>query len=232
MMKRIMIVVVFSVALVASAFASSGRNDDIERIRNATQVFREIMATPDKAIPRELLESAKCIAIIPGEKKAAFVVGANYGKGIATCRTAEGWSSPLFVALGGGSVGFQIGGSSTDLVMIFRNEKGLRSLLSDKFKIGADATAAAGPVGRHAAADTDAKMNAEILTYSRSKGLFAGVSLDGAVVQADQGGNHAMYGGNVNRREILNGSVRVPEAAEPLLNEIAQYTRAEEASNQ
>jgi SH3 domain-containing YSC84-like protein 1 len=232
MMKRIMIVVIFSVALVASAFASSGRSDDIERIRNATQVFREIMATPDKAIPRELLESAKCIAIIPGEKKAAFVVGANYGKGIATCRTAESWSSPLFVALGGGSIGFQIGGSSTDLVMIFRNEKGLRSLLSDKFKIGADATAAAGPVGRHAAADTDAKMNAEILTYSRSKGLFAGVSLDGAVVQADQTGNHAMYGGNFNRREILNGSVRVPEAAEPLLREIAQYTRAEQASNQ
>ena len=230
-MKRIMVAVVFFVALVSSAFASSGRSDDIERIRNATQVFREIMATPDKAIPQELLESAKCIAIIPGEKKAAFVVGGNYGKGIATCRTAGGWSGPLFVALGGGSVGFQIGGSSTDLVMIFRNEKGLRSLLSDKFKIGADATAAAGPVGRHAAAATDAKMNAEILTYSRSKGLFAGVSLDGAVVQADHSGNHAMYGGNVNRREILNGSVKVPEAAEPLLKEIGQYTRAEQASN-
>ena len=232
MMKRIMIVVVFSVALFASAFASSGRSDDIERIRNATQVFREIMATPDKAIPQELLESAKCIAIIPREKKAALIVGGSYGKGLATCRTAGGWSAPLFVALGGGSVGFQIGGSSTDLVMIFRNEKGLRSLLSDKFKIGADATAAAGPVGRHAAADTDAKLNAEILTYSRSKGLFAGVSLDGAVVQADQSGNHAMYGARVNRREILTGSVRVPEAAEALLNEIAQYTRAEQASNQ
>lgn len=231
MMKRIMIAVVFSAALVASAFASSERSDDVERIRNATQVFREIMATPDKAIPQELLESAKCIAIIPGEKKAAFVVGASYGKGIATCRTAEGWSTPLFVALGGGSVGFQIGGSSTDLVMIFMNEKGLHSLLSDKFKIGADATAAAGPVGRHAAAATDAKMNAEILTYSRSKGLFAGVSLDGAVVQADQSGNHAMYGRNVNRQEILSGSVRVPEAAQPLLNEIAQYTRAEQATN-
>jgi lipid-binding SYLF domain-containing protein len=232
MMKRIMIAVVFSVALVSSAFASSGRSDDIERIQNATEVFREIMATPDKAIPQELLESAKCIAIIPGEKKAAFVVGGNYGKGIATCRTAGGWSGPLFVALGGGSFGFQIGGSSTDLVMIFRSEKGLHSLLSDKFKIGADATAAAGPVGRHAAADTDAKLNAEILTYSRSKGLFAGVSLDGAVVQADHSGNHAMYGEHVNRREILNGSVRVPEAAEPLLKEIAQYTRAEQASNQ
>lgn len=231
MMNRILIAVALVVGLASSAFAGSGRSDDIERIQNATEVFRKIMATPDKAIPQELLESAKCIAIIPGEKKAAFVIGGNYGKGIATCRTTDGWSSPLFVALGGGSVGFQIGGSSTDLVMVFRNEKGLQSLLSDKFKIGADASAAAGPVGRHAAADTDAKMNAEILTYSRSKGLFAGVSLDGAVVQADQSGNQAMYGGNVNRREILNGSVPLPEAAEPLLKEIAQYARAEQASD-
>jgi len=234
MMKRIMIALVafaFSVTLVGSAFASSGRSDDIERVRNATDVFHDIMATPDKAIPQELLESAKCIAIIPGEKKAAFVVGGNYGKGIATCRTPEGrWSSPLFIAVGGGSVGFQIGGSSTDIVMVFRNNKGLRSLLSDKFKIGADATAAAGPVGRHAAADTDAKMNAEILTYSRSKGLFAGISLDGAVVQADKSGDHAMYGERITRREILNGSVRVPASAEPLLRNIARYAPAERAS--
>ena len=229
-MKRIMITAALALGLVSSAVASSGRGDDIERIQNATQVFREIMATPDKAIPQELLESAKCIAIIPGEKKAAFVVGGNYCKGIATCRTDGGWSTPLFIAIGGGSVGFQIGGSSTDIVMIFMNEKGLHSLLSDKFKIGADATAAAGPVGRHAAADTDAKMNAEILTYSRSKGLFAGISLAGAVVQADQSGNHAMYGENVSRREILSGSVKAPEAAEVLLKEIAQYTQAEQAS--
>ena len=234
-MKRILAVVavfVFSLTLVSSAFASSGRSDDVERIRNATDVFHDIMATPDKAIPQELLESAKCIAIIPGEKKAAFVVGGNYGKGIATCRTPEGrWSSPLFIAVGGGSVGFQIGGSSTDIVMVFRNDKGLRSLLSDKFKIGADATAAAGPVGRHAAADTDAKLNAEILTYSRSKGLFAGISLDGAVVQPDHSGNHAMYGENVTRKEILNGSVKPPESAKMLLKEIRESVRAEQASN-
>lgn len=230
MVKHIALLAALAAGLVSSALASSDRNDDIERIRNATQVFHEIMATPDKGIPQELLESAKCIAIIPGEKKAAFVVGGSYGKGLATCRTAGGWSAPLFVALGGGSIGFQIGGSSTDLVMIFMNDKGLQSLLSDKFKIGADATAAAGPVGRHAAADTDAKMNAEILTYSRSKGLFAGISLDGAVVQADQSGDHAMYGEKVNRREILDGSARVPEAAEPLLREIAQYTGAKQAS--
>jgi lipid-binding SYLF domain-containing protein len=231
MMKRIMITAALVVGLASIAIAGSGRSDDIERIQNARDVFHDIMATPDRAIPQELLESAKCIAIIPGQKKAAFVVGASYGKGIATCRTAKGWSSPLFVALGGGSVGLQIGGSSTDVVMIFMNEKGLQSLLSDKFKIGADVTAAAGPVGRHAAAGTDAKMNAEILTYSRSKGLFAGVSLDGAVVQPDESGNHAMYGENVSRKEILNGSVRPPESAVLLLKEIAQYTQAEQASN-
>ena len=231
MVKHIVLSAALAVGLVAPALGSSDRNDDIERIQHATEVFHDIMATPDKAIPQELLESAKCIAIIPGEKKAAFVVGGNYGKGLATCRTAGGWSAPLFLAVGGGSVGFQIGGSSTDVVMIFMNDKGMHSLLSDKFKIGADATAAAGPVGRHAAADTDAKMNAEILTYSRSTGLFAGISLDGAVVQADESGDHAMYGRNVNRREIIDGNVRVPEAAEPLLREIAQYTHAQQASS-
>jgi len=229
MLKQIIFSAVLAVVLASSAVASSDRNDDVKRIQRATEVLHEIMATPDKAIPQELLESAKCIAIIPGEKKAAFVVGGNYGKGLATCRTAAGWSAPLFLAVGGGSFGFQIGGSSTDVVMVFRSERGMRSLLSDKFKIGADATAAAGPVGRHAAADTDAKLNAEILTWSRSKGLFAGISLDGAVVQADESGDRAMYGNNVNRREIVDGSVSPPEAAMPLLTEIAQYTQAQQA---
>ena len=229
MFKRIFLSVALAVGVVSSAAASSNQNEDLKRIERATEVFHEIMATPDKAIPQELLESAKCIAIIPGEKKAAFVVGGNYGKGLATCRTAAGWSAPLFLAVGGGSFGFQIGGSSTDVVMVFRSERGMRSLLSDKFKIGADATAAAGPVGRHAAADTDAKLNAEILTWSRSKGLFAGISLDGAVVQADESGDRAMYGDNVSRREIVDGSVRPPEAAMPLLGEIAQYTQAQQA---
>lgn len=146
MLKHIVLSAALTVGLVSPALASSDRNDDMERIRNATQVFKEIMATPDKAIPQELLESAKCIAIIPEEKKAAFVVGGSYGKGLATCRPGGGWSAPLFVALGGGSVGFQIGGSSTDVVMI------CKACLAIKFKIGADATAAAGPVGRHAAA--------------------------------------------------------------------------------
>jgi lipid-binding SYLF domain-containing protein len=189
------------------------------------------MNTSDKSIPQELLESAKCIAIIPGEKKAAFIFGASYGKGIATCRTAEGWSAPLFLAVGGGSWGLQIGGNSTDLVLIIRSEHGMHSLLSDKFKIGADATAAAGPVGRHAAADTDLKLNAEILTYSRSKGAFAGVSLDGAVVEADRSGDRAMYGADVERNQILDGAVPVPRAAQNLISEIGQYANTHAAEN-
>src|ERR1700722_10036065 len=172
-----------SMPMIASA---SDREQDVNRIDRSTQVFKEIMDTPDKAIPNRLLESAKCIVIVPGEKKFAFVFGGNYGRGVATCRTATGWSAPMFVAVDGGSVGYQIGGSSTDIVMIFMNDHALQSLLGDKFKLGADASVAAGPVGRDAAADTDVRLRAEILTYSRSKGVFAGVSLQGAVVQADK----------------------------------------------
>jgi SH3 domain-containing YSC84-like protein 1 len=221
MWKHLLVVLALTVGLVLPASASDLDND-VDRIQKATQVFQEIMSTPDKGIPQELLESAKCIAIIPGEKKVALVVGGDYGKGLATCRTSQGWSAPLFLAMGGGSVGLQIGGSSTDIVMLFMNEHALQSLLSDKFKIGADATAAAGPVGRHAAAGTDIKLNAEILTYSRSKGAFAGISLDGAVVQADHSGDQAMYGANVSRQEILTGRVPVPATAQPLLAEISK----------
>jgi len=205
------------------AGSSSDRDDDVGRVDAATQVFQEIMSTPDKSIPLDLLKSAKCIAIIPGEKKVAFGVGGNYGKGLATCRTANGWSAPMFVAIGGGSVGFQIGGSSTDVVALFMNDQSLQKLVSDKFTIGADATAAAGPVGRQAAAGTDVNLNAQILTYARSKGAFAGVSLDGAVVQADKSGDQAMYGADVSRQEILNGKVPVPEPAQPLIKSIVKY---------
>jgi lipid-binding SYLF domain-containing protein len=181
------------------------------------------MATPDKGIPRDLLERAMCVAIIPGEEKLAFIFGGNYGKGLATCRTGNGWSAPMFVAVGGGSVGFQIGGSFTDVVMLFMNDHALQSLMGDKFKIGADATVAAGPVGRQAAAGTDLKLNAEILSYSRSKGVFAGVSVSGAVVQADHSGDKAMYGSDVSHQEILNGKATVPQAAQGLLSELAGY---------
>jgi lipid-binding SYLF domain-containing protein len=220
--KHLLIVSVVGVGLVLPALASD-REDDVNRTQKATQVFQEIMNTPE-GIPQKLLESAKCIAIIPGDKKFAFIFGGNYGRGLATCRTGQGWSAPMFVAIDGGSVGYQIGGSSTDIVMLFMNDHALQSLLRDKFKIGADASVAAGPVGRHATAGTDIKLNAEILSYSRSKGAFAGVSLDGAVVQADRSGDKAMYGSNVTRQEILNGKVAVPKSARRLLEELAKYT--------
>jgi lipid-binding SYLF domain-containing protein len=231
MKKILLIILVVAVFLSLSTVVSaSDREDDVSRIQNATRVFQEVMSTPDKGIPNEILESAKCIAIIPGDKKFAFIFGGSYGRGLATCHTEHGWSAPMFVAVEGGSVGYQIGGSSTDLVMIFMNERALQSLLSDKFKLGADASVAAGPVGRHAAAATDIKMNAEILSYSRAKGVFAGVSLDGAVVQADKSGDRAMYGDNVNRREILDGKVPSPESAQPLLREIGRYVKKAKAS--
>jgi SH3 domain-containing YSC84-like protein 1 len=222
MLKRLLIVTTLGLLVTLNAVASD-REDDVNRIHKAAQVFKEIMNTPDQSIPQDLLASAKCIAIIPGEVKFAFIFGGNYGRGLATCHTEHGWSAPMFVAMEGGSVGYQIGGSSTDLVILFMNDHALQSLLSDKFKIGADASAAAGPVGRHASADTDVKLKAEILSYSRAKGIFAGVSLDGTVVQADKSGDEAMYGANVDRHEILSGKVPVPEAARPLLHEIGEY---------
>jgi SH3 domain-containing YSC84-like protein 1 len=209
--------------------ADSSRSDDLQRIRNARTVFHQIMDTPDSGIPQELLESAKCIAIIPGEKQFAFLLGGQYGKGLVTCRTAHGWSAPVFLTATGGSLGLQIGGSSTDLVMIFRNREGIQRLLNDRFKIGADVTAAVGPVGRHAAAATDLEMHAEILTYSRSRGIFAGVSLDGTVVEPDRRGDQALYGTNVSRKAILNGKVPAPKAAQSFLAEINRYTREEPA---
>ena len=223
MVKHLLI---FSTILLVAApiVRASDRQDDNDRTQKAAEVFKEIMDTPDKAIPHDLLNSAKCIAIIPGDKKFAFIFGGNYGRGVASCRTAHGWSAPMFIALDGGSVGYQIGGSSTDLVMLFMNDRALHSLLSDKFKLGADASVAAGPVGRSAAAGTDLKLNAEILSYSRSKGIFAGVSLDGAVVQADKSGDQALYGDHVNIHEILDGQVQVPSSARRLIHELHAYS--------
>ena len=212
MLKRLLIVTALALLVTLTAVASD-REDDVNRTDKAAQVFKEIMNTPDQGIPQDLLESAKCIAIIPGDVKFAFIFGGNYGRGLATCRTGHGWSAPMFVAIDGGSVGYQIGGSSTDIVMLFMNDHALQSLLSDKFKLGADASVAAGPVGRNASAGTDLKLNAEILSYSRAKGVFAGVSLNGAVVKADKSGDKAMYGQNVNRHEILDGKVAVPASA-------------------
>ena len=225
MAKNLLIIsaLLMSLAIPAASLASD-RDDDVTRVHRAAEVFKDIMNTPDKGIPRELLESAKCVAIVPGEKKFALIIGGNYGRGVATCRTGAGWSAPMFVAVDGGSVGYQIGGSSTDIVMLFMNDHALQSLLSDKFKLGADATVAAGPVGRQAAADTDAKMRAEILTYSRAHGVFAGVSLDGSAVQADKSGDTAMYGPDVSRRQILDGKVTPPESARELVDALGTYS--------
>lgn len=218
-----------SAPMLASA---SDRDDDVSRIEKSAQVFKEVMNTPDKGIPHDLLDKAQCVAIIPGDKKFAFIFGGNYGRGVATCRTAtHGWSAPMFVALEGGSVGYQIGGSSTDIIMLFMNEHALQSLLGDKFKLGADASVAAGPVGRQATADTDVRLRAEILTYSRSHGIFAGVSLSGAVVQADKSGDQAMYGDNITRRQILDGHVTVPQSAMALVHEIDNYSNQPRSGN-
>ena len=222
MYKNVLMVSVASLALVLPVLASD-REDDIGRAEKAGRVFHEIMSTPDKGIPRDLLERAKCIVIIPGEEKAAFIFGGNYGKGVASCRTANGWSAPMFIAVGGGSFGFQIGASFTDAVMLFMNDHALHSLLGDKFKIGGDVTVAAGPVGRQASANTDVRLDAEILSYSRSKGLFAGISLDGAVVQADHSGDQSMYGSAVTHEEILGGKLAVPQSARRLVEELNSY---------
>jgi SH3 domain-containing YSC84-like protein 1 len=228
MLKRILAVTTL-VAIASLTAVASDHEDDVNRTQKAAQVFKEIMNTPDQGIPSNLLESAKCIAIIPGDKKFAFVFGGSYGRGIATCRTEHGWSAPMFVAIDSGSVGYQIGGSSTDIVMLFMNDHALQSLMSDKFKLGGDASVAAGPVGRNAAAGTDLKLNAEILSYSRSKGIFAGVSLDGAVMQADKSGDKAMYGDDVNRHEILDGKVAVPASARALVEELGGYAHVAKA---
>jgi SH3 domain-containing YSC84-like protein 1 len=222
MLKHFVIVSILALTIAPVATASD-RDDAVNRTRRAAEVFQEIMQAPDGGMPHDLLQRAKCIAIIPGDKKAAFVVGGNYGRGVVSCRTAErGWSAPLFLGIEGGSVGFQIGGSSTDLVLLFMNDHALHSLLSDHFKLGADASVAAGPVGRNATAATDAKLNAEILSYSRSKGAFAGVSLNGSVVKADKSADEAVYGPNVDRHDILSGKARDTASAHVLEQELSR----------
>jgi SH3 domain-containing YSC84-like protein 1 len=213
--------------LASPALAGSTRNDDLARISSSRDIFQDIVDTPESSVPLDVIQSAACIAIIPGDKRFAFFVGGEYGKGLVTCRVGDRykghWSAPAFVMISGGSFGFQWGGSSTDLILVFRNRDGLTKLLSDKFKIGGDATAAAGPVGRHVGASTDLELHAEILTYSRSRGIFAGISLNGAVFEPDQDGDAAMYGANVSAQQILNGKVAAPAAAEALLSEIKKY---------
>jgi len=185
------------------------------RLKASAEVMKEIMATPDNSIPKELLQSSHCVVIVPGMKKAAFVVGGEYGKGFLLCRKASGigWSAPAAIMVEGGSFGFQIGGSETDVVMLVMNSGGVDKLLSSKFTLGADASVAAGPVGRTASADTDLQMNAEILSYSRARGLFAGIALNGATLRPDEGTNKELYGSQVTNREIVTGTKTKKSAA-------------------
>jgi lipid-binding SYLF domain-containing protein len=202
------------VLLAALVYAATPRQKAEKRLQVAAEVLQEIMNVPDKGIPMEVVEHAKCIAVIPHEIKAGLVVGVKHGKGVATCRTPNGWSAPAFFSITGGSWGLQIG---VDNVLVIMNQKGMDRLLSNKFQIGAEASASAGPVGRHAAAGTDWKMDTEILSYSRSKGVFAGVTLDGAWVSPDEAAMLAFYGENTTHKDVLSGKVPPPPAAKVFL---------------
>ncbi|MGC2108764.1 MAG: YSC84-related protein [Candidatus Korobacteraceae bacterium] len=215
------LLIVFSMAMYA--VASDRRDADIDRIQTASTVLNQIMSAPDRAIPDEIMSGAKCIAIMPSMLKASFVFGANYGKGVATCRTKDGWSSPAFFKLTGGSFGFQAGGQASDLVLIIRTDDGMQHMLQSKFKLGADASAAAGPVGRDAQAMTDLTLRAQVLTYSRSRGLFLGVSLSGGVIKQDQDDTTAFYGKDWTFYSLLNGQVPPPKEAEVLLQTVEKY---------
>jgi len=229
-------VIVSGVALLASsmsAFAAGDKAKIAARLQDAGTVISQIMSAPDKGIPGEILAGASCVVVIPSFKKGAFIVGAQYGQGAATCRTPRGWSAPVLVQLEGGSFGFQAGGQATDLVLIAMNDQGLQAMLKNKFKIGADAAASAGPVGRNAQAGTDWKLNAEFLTYSRSKGLFAGVDLTGDEVHQNSSDTREYYGKDIPYKTILSGAVPTPAGArhfEATVNEMFRKGRAERAS--
>jgi len=228
MRKHIITLIVFAIAFVSPTMADTTREDDMRHMQNAAEVLRAIQNAPDRAIPDKIMQSAKCLAIIPGEKKVAFFVGGNWGKGLVSCREASGgWSAPLFLSMGGGSIGFQWGATATDVILVFRSRNGLEKQFSDKFQLGASAEAAAGPVGRDAAADTDIAMRAEVLAYSRSRGVFAGIDLKGAVLQPDESGNKAFYG-SADRTTILTGGVPAPAGAAPLLRALAAETGSPE----
>jgi lipid-binding SYLF domain-containing protein len=204
-------------------------SEPVKRLDEAAAVFTEIMATPDKGIPQELLETANCIVIVPGLKTAGFIVGGKFGKGYLSCRakSGTGWSAPGTVRIEGGSVGFQIGGSETDLIMLVMNERGVDKLLSSKFTLGGEASVAAGPVGRTATAQTDAQMHAEILSWSRSQGLFAGLALEGATLRQDLDDNGVLYGKKLENRQIVTTGVRPPRAAAKLMALLNKYSARE-----
>jgi lipid-binding SYLF domain-containing protein len=218
-MKTLVRVVLFAITLSNVAFAAEAASS---RLQASATVLNEIMAAPDKGIPSDILSSAKCVAVVPSLLKGGFVVGGAHGRGMATCRTATGWSAPAPLTTTGGSIGLQIGGQAVDLVMVIMNDRGMQALLSSKFKLGADASVAAGPVGRHTEGSTDWKLRAEVLTYSRARGLFAGISFNGAVIKQDEDATREVYGRMVDFKTILTGSVVTPQSAEAFIAAVRQ----------
>ncbi len=209
-MKKILIALL---VLLCTTAALADRDDDVDRLQSSATVIKEIMSAPDSGVPEEIITKTKCIAVIPSMLKAAFVFGGSYGKGVASCRTEKGWSAPAFFSLKGGSWGLQIGGQAADIVMLIMNDSGMENLLQSKVKLGADASVAAGPVGRHADASTDWKMRAQVLTYSRTRGAFAGISLNGAVLNQNRNDTRDFYGKMVPFRNILTGQIESPKEA-------------------
>src|SRR5206468_884101 len=209
-------------------FAADNEKDDNkaeDRIKAASTVLEEIESAPDQGVPEEVLGSAECVAIVPSMLKGGFIVGARYGRGVASCRTPKGWSAPAFFVVEGGSVGLQIGGQAVDLVMLIMNQDGMRNLLSSKFKLGADASVAAGPVGRHASADTDWKLQAQVLSYSRARGAFAGLELSGAAIKQDKDSTREFYNRMVPFKTALTGTIDAPANAYPLLSTLAKWAK-------
>src|SRR5271169_5004424 len=228
-MKKLAVLTLIVSFCFFSAFAADDQTKEskaTDRAQAAADVLNEIQGAPDSGIPREVLGAAECVAVVPSMLKAGFIVGAKYGRGLASCRTPKGWSAPAFFAVEGGSFGFQIGGQAVDLVMLIMNKDGMKHLLSSEFALGADASAAAGPVGRHAEGNTDWKMRAEVLTYSRARGLFAGVSLNGAVVKQDKDSTREFYGHMVTPNAALTGEVEPTPAANAFLTSLAQWAQA------
>src|SRR5437764_1862891 len=221
------------VAALAVAPLLAADKDSIKRLAESATVFSQVMLAPDKGIPQDMLENAHCIVIVPGLKTAAFVFGGKYGKGYLSCRNkgASGWSAPGTVRIEGGSFGFQIGGSSTDLIMLVMNERGADKLLSSKFTLGAEGSVAAGPVGRTATAQTDAQMHAEILSWSRSQGLFAGLALAGATLRQDLDDNAKLYGKKLENRAIVTSGIQAPQSAAKLLSLLNKYSASERKSD-
>lgn len=223
-MKKIMSLLLTSMlGLVGTyAWAGSAREDSVDRLQSSVEVVHAIMSTPDKGIPEEVLSGAKCIVVVPHLIKGGFIFGAKHGRGVATCRTPEGWSAPAFISVGGGSWGLQIGVEGVDLIMLVMNDRGLQHLLSSKFELTGEGSVAAGPVGRHASAGTDWMLNTEMLTYSRSKGAFAGLTLEGAVVEQDNDSTRAIYGRHMSFRNILSGKASTPRSADAFMKAISE----------